>query len=386
MLFRSSEAVKPFEELGSDYITGNAPDRLDNAMGWDTGSLAALEARGAAAFGVRQNPGYTDENGAVVPTTYTGDLEGLAKQFNIDPSKFKDTYKTVETTDPETGAVTKTQVLSKSAQDKLYDAVNEATKDFYFIAGKTGKDAGGIGEKANGVTQTAAFTNPDVANYNHASVLYYRSGDKLIPIPETLKGYNSEMELEKGTWFTDTFGGIASIPFISEAVMLAMNAAAPGSGTAIYPYLKGAQTAALGGGFGDVGKSVGLSYLATQAPKVISPYVSSAVDGNPLLTNLGTGATIGAASSAITGKDVGGGALMGTAGAGLAYGANQLVPQQGLEFANELGIDPKYQSMFANTLARLTPTILTGGKVDPTKVLMSYLMSKGKEKIKEGTT
>ena len=172
--------------------------------------------------------------------------------------------------------------------------------------------------------------------------------------------------------------------------MLAMNAAAPGSGTAIYPYLKGAQTAALGGGFGDVGKSVGLSYLATQAPKVISPYVSSAVDGNPLLTNLGTGATIGAASSAITGKDVGGGALMGTAGAGLAYGANQLVPQQGLEFANELGIDPKYQSMFANTLARLGPTILTGGKVDATKVLMSMAMNKamkeGKEKIKEGTT
>ena len=132
---------------------------------------------------------------------------------------------------------------------------------------------------------------------------------------------------------------------------------------------------------GDVGKSVGLSYLSTQGPKLISPYVSQAVGGNEFLTNIGTGATLGAASSALTGRDIGTGALMGTAGAGLAYGANQLVPQQGLEFANELGIDPKYQSMFANTLARLAPTILTGGKVDPTKVLMSYMMNQA---MKEG--
>ena len=55
--------------------------------------------------------------------------------------------------------------------------------------------------------------------------------------------------------------------------------------------------------------------------------------------------------------------------------------------ANELGIDPKYQKLFANTLARLTPTILTGGKVDPTKVLMSYMMNQamkeGKEELKQ---
>ena len=81
---------------------------------------------------------------------------------------------------------------------------------------------------------------------------------------------------------------------------------------------------------------------------------------------------------------------MGGAGGALSYGANALVPNEGLAMANELGIDPKYQKLFANTLARLTPTILTGGKVDPTKVLMSYLMSgaksAAKEQIKQGTT
>ena len=79
---------------------------------------------------------------------------------------------------------------------------------------------------------------------------------------------------------------------------------------------------------------------------------------------------------------------MGGAGGALSYGANALVPNEGLAMANELGIDPKYQKLFANTLARLTPTILTGGKVDPTKVLMSYLMSSAKgtakEQIKQG--
>ena len=45
--------------------------------------------------------------------------------------------------------------------------------------------------------------------------------------------------------------------------------------------------------------------------------------------------------------------------------------------------------MFANTLARLGPTILTGGKIDPTKVLMSYAMNQamkeGKNTITQGT-
>ena len=356
-ILKYSEAVKPFEELNSDYITGNAPDKLDNAMGWDTGSLAALEARGPAAFGIRKEQTQANPfTGEEAKTTYTGDMNAVAKQFGIDPSKYE-------------------------SQDKLYDAINNATKDFYYIAGKTGKDTGGIGKEVNGVKQTAAFTNPDVANYNHAAVLYKRVGDKLIPIPETLKGYNAEMELKKGSWFSDTFGGLASIPLVAEIAAIAQ--------PELYPAIKAAQAAALGGGLSDMIKAGGTAYLATQGAKLISPTISQAVGGDKLLTQLGTGATLGGGIAALTNRDIGQGALMGAAGAGLAYGTNKLVPEQGIQMANDLGIDPKYQSMFANTLARLGPTILTGGKVDPTKVLMSYMMNQamkeGRNTITQGT-
>ena len=122
-VLKASEVDEVFDKMGTDYIQGNAPDRLDNDMGWDTGSLSAIESRGAAALGVKKEPVMSyDSEGGSIPTgqyTYSGDLTGLATKLGIDPNQFKDSYKTIETTDPETGVVTKSQVISKSAEDKL---------------------------------------------------------------------------------------------------------------------------------------------------------------------------------------------------------------------------------------------------------------------------
>lgn len=343
-ILKASEVDEVFDKMGTDYIQGNAPDKLDNDMGWDTGSLSALESRGAAAFGIKkQEPEVDPFTGEKGKATYTGDMNAVAKTFKLDPANYK-------------------------SQDELYDAINEKAKDFYYIAGKTGSG------KTNDKGETSAFTRDDVSG-NHAAVLYQKVGDKLIPIPETLKYYNGEMELKKGSWFSDTFGGIASIPLIAEIVAIAQ--------PELYPLIKAAQTAALGGGLNDMIKSGGLAYLSTAGAKAVSPFISETLGTSPLATNLATGATIGAAGAGITGQDIGKGALTGLTGAGLAYGTNQLLPEQGIKIASDLGIDPKYQSLFANTLARLGPTILTGGKIDPTKLLMSYAMNKAMKEGKE---
>lgn len=382
-VLKASEVDEVFDKMGTDYIQGNAPDRLDNDIGWDTGSLSAVEARGAAALGVRKQDGGTDpETGQTYPATYTGDMTKLAAQLGIDPTKYKDTYKTVKTIDPETGRETEQQVIDKRAEDQLYDALNEKAKDFYFIAGKTGSG------KTNDRGETSAFTRNDVSG-NHAAVLYKKVGDKLIPIEDTLKYYNGQMELSPGSWFSQTFGGLASIPGIAELSLLI-----PGVGPGTYAAIKAAQTAALGGDLGDVAKAGALSYAGAKYLPTVTSGISEGLSGagvtNELLNKTLTGATVSGGIAGLTGKDIGPAALMGGAGGALSYGASNLVPKEGLDFANQLGIDPKYQSLFANTLARLTPTILTGGKVDPTKVLMAYMMNQAKgaakQQVKEGTT
>lgn len=381
-VLKASEVDEVFDKMGTDYIQGNAPDRLDNDIGWDTGSLSAVEARGAAALGVRKQDGGTDpETGQTYPATYTGDMTKLAAQLGIDPTKYKDTYKTVKTIDPETGRETEQQVIDKRAEDQLYDALNEKAKDFYFIAGKTGSG------KTNDRGETSAFTRNDVSG-NHAAVLYKKVGDKLIPIEDTLKYYNGQMELSPGSWFSQTFGGLASIPGIAELSLLI-----PGVGPGTYAAIKAAQTAALGGDLGDVAKAGALSYAGAKYLPTVTSGISEGLSGagvtNELLNKTLTGATVSGGIAGLTGKDIGPAALMGGAGGALSYGASNLVPKEGLDFANQLGIDPKYQSLFANTLARLTPTILTGGKVDPTKVLMAYMMNQAKGAAKQqvkGTT
>lgn len=306
-IIKKSEIDNVFNKLGSDYIQGNAPDKLDNAMGWDTGSLSALEARGAGALGIRKQSS-TDENGNAT-NTYTGDMNAIAKQLNIDPTKYQDTYKTVDQpvydSDGNQISTQKAQVLDQSGQDKLYNAINDAAKDFYYVAGKTGVGAGGIGEVKNGVKQTAAVTNPAVSGFNHAGVLYKAQGDKLVPIPQTLKGYNAGMELSPGSWLSNTLGDFA-LPLAIGSMFVA-------------PGLAGA----LGGGLGGAA---------------------------------GAGAILGGGMAGVTGGDV----LKGAALGGLGGGLSTQVGNVGSSFSNIGVTDPAIQNILARGAINLGTGLASG--------------------------
>ena len=208
-ILKASEVDQLFNDMGTDYIRGNAAGKADNDIGWDSGSLGGVTARGAGAFGIQKQGPQTDENGNVIGgNTYSGDMNALATKLGIDPNKYQDTYKTVDQpTYDQDGNYTGTQrvqVLDKSGQDALYDAINDKTKDFVFIAGKSGKDAGGIGERG----QTAAFQN---ATGNHAAQVYQKKGDKYVPVGNTTF-FNGDMELHHGG-----LGALA--PILSMAAM-----------------------------------------------------------------------------------------------------------------------------------------------------------------------
>lgn len=366
-ILKASEVDQLFKDMGTDYISGNAADRADNDIGWDTGSLSGVEARGASAFGIqRQEAGAFDSDSGYSPTgkyTYTGDMVGLANNLGIDPSQFKDTYKTVETYDPEINQTVKSQVIDRSAEDQLYDAINEKTKDFLLIAGKTGEG------KTNQYGETSAINRDDVSG-NHASVLYKRVGDKYIPMENTLKYYNGQMELSPGTWFSDTFGGIASIPGIAELSLLTPAAA-------FYPAIKAAQTAALGGDLGDMLKSGAFAYAAQNVlPKVagnLSGGISDLGITNPIVNQAVTQGIVGGGVSALTGGSGTEGFTSGLISGGIGGTLDTLKPEVA-NIARELGVPDKFATVFTNTLASLAPTLITGGKIDPTKVLMSYMM------------
>ena len=59
-ILKASEVDEVFNKMGTDYISGNAADRLDNDIGWDTGSLNGLMTRGAGVYGIQKQGGETD--------------------------------------------------------------------------------------------------------------------------------------------------------------------------------------------------------------------------------------------------------------------------------------------------------------------------------------
>ena len=193
------------------YVTGDAAGRSDNAMGWDTGSVNGVLTSGAGVYGIRRNQETDSESGQ--PTgqvTYSGDMDAAARQLGLNVTGLNDEQK--------------------------YNLINNATKDLYLVSGKTGRDAGGVGEQYEGRTQTAAVPG---ATTNHATVLYRREGDALVPISQTAQYYNGEMELSPGSGLSD---------FISFAAPIALMAF-PGAGTALGTALgaTGATASALGG-------------------------------------------------------------------------------------------------------------------------------------------
>ena len=330
--------------------------------------------RGADVIGVTKEKQYTtDGEGNQIDTgkyTISGDINKAAEQAGIDTTKYQDKYKTVDQpiydSEGNFERTDKIQVVDKTAVEQIYDEINDKYKNLYLIG-------------------TVNPDNPnDKSEKNFIYTPYQKTEDgKLVAIakPTAYTGaINPDVYKKKGIFGGGFLGemaqGIASIPFVAEIAAATIPGAA-----AYYPALKAAQTAAFTTDFGDIAKTGGIAALGQYGAQYASPYISEALGTGPLATNIATGATLGAAGAGIMGEDIGKGALTGATGSLLAYGTNQLLPETGLKMAGDLGIDPKYQSLFANTLSRLAPTILTGGKIDPTKVLMSYAMNQA---LKEG--
>lgn len=219
------------------FVSGDAAGRADNAMGWDTGSVQGTLANGAGVFGVRYNPPNTDSENPS-PASYSGDMDAAARALNLNVTGLSDAQK--------------------------YDAINNAARDLYLVSGKTGYQAGGVGGD-NG--ESPAIPG---ATTNHATVLYRKEGDALVPLADTAQYFNGEMELSPGSGLSD---------FIS--------AAAPIAGIALMATGAGA---ALGGALLSGAGVAGASAATTGAlgGAVIGGGISAATGGNVL-----TGAALG---------------------------------------------------------------------------------------------
>jgi hypothetical protein len=358
-----ASVIKDF--LGDKNSASFIPRREIEAAGsdWIRGASSAIRT-GAAIVGLNRVENVDPETGAV---TYdiAGNIKKAAEKAGIDTSKFKDTYKTVEEIDPETGQMVKTQVIDKSARDQIYDAINQKYDGVYLIAG----------------------INPDNpknhSKDNYTATYYQDVNGKLIAIqePTTFKGYINIPEQKGliGGWGGDMLSDIASIPFVAELTMLAMNAAVPGSGTAAYPYLKGAQTAQLSGDLGKGLETGAKVYAATQIIPQISGEISGGLNTlditNPILNQALTGATVSAGVAGLSGDSMKDAALFGGIGGVMSGGINTAYPEVNAAVKDMFNLTNDQARVLTNTIARLTPTILTGGKIDATKVLMNTLLS-----------
>lgn len=179
------------------YVSGNTADKADNSMGWDTGSVQGALTRGAGVFGLKKN-----EDGSV-----SGDLAAAAKQLNLNTTGMSETQQ--------------------------YDAINNLSKDLYLVSGKTGYNAGGIGNGGEPAAIPGATTN-------HATVLYRKEGDALVPMSETAQYFNGEMELSPGGGLSGFIKAVAPIAGI--ALM------ATGAGSALGASLLGAGASATAAG------------------------------------------------------------------------------------------------------------------------------------------
>jgi hypothetical protein len=353
------------EFLGDRTSARSIPRREIEAAGSNFVRGASSSIRtGAAVVGLNKVENVNPETGE---TTYeiSGNIKKAAEKAGVDPDKFKDIYKTVEVMDPETGQMVKTQVLEQSKNDQIYDAINQKYDNAYLITA----------------------INPDnPKNYskdNYTATLYKKVNGRLVPIqePKTFKGYITLPEQKGliGGTVGDMLSGIASIPGIAELTMLAMNAAVPGSGTAAYPYIKGAQATQLSGDIGKGLESGAMAYAATQVIPQISGEISSGLNTlditNPILNQALAGATVSGGVAGLTGNNVEDAALLSGIGGGISGGINTMYPAVNTAVKDTFNLTNDQAKVLTNTLVKLAPTILTGGEIDPIKVLMNTMIS-----------
>lgn len=370
-------------------------DRKGIEVGGNLQGGSGFVKRGAGVVGLSMAPEVDGDGNPTGRYTVTGNINDAAKKAGIDIADYKPTYKEVPVLDEfgqpltervkENGKfVTKPvteKVVDKTVEQQVFDAVNDIYKDTYVIG-------------------TVNPKNPKEKSENNFIYTAYRKTDdgKLVPVsaPTTYTGaINPDVYKKKGVfgggWLGETVQGIASIPFIAEMTMLAMNAAVPGSGTAAYPFLKAGQTAAYTTDFGDIAKTGGTAYLATQLPNVVAPEIGGALEGieglspqtTKFLTNLGTGATTAGGIAALQGADIKSAIADSALGTTITGGINTLLPEVNNTVKQAFDLTDDQARIFTNTLARLAPTILTGGEIDPTKLVMNALISQSMNQIKE---
>lgn len=118
-----------------------------------------------------------------------------------------------------------------------------------------------------------------------------------------------------------------------------------------------------------------MAYLAQQvAPKVAGQLSGSLGIENQILNQAITQGTVGAGMSALAGGSGTEGFTAGAIGGAIGGGIDMVQPEFKNFVIDELGIPKEYAGVVTNTLTSLMPTILTGGQIDPTKVLMNYML------------
>ncbi len=357
--FLSRVTGDPNLNSASNFAHRNSDNFVEVGGKIDGGS--AFIKRGADLFGLERTAEMTgDGDSGYTPTgryTISGDLNAAAQQAGIDPAKFQDTYKTQTYTD-EYGQSYQTQVLDKTAAEQIYDAINEKTRNVYLIGSQNPNNPN---EKS-----------PD----NFMYTLYQRTDDgKLVPIkePTYYEGVvNPDVFKKKGVFgggfLGDMMQGLAGIPGLPEIIGAIY-------GPYAYAAAKGAQTGAYSNSFTDVGKSAGLAYLSSAVlPQIGGEFSSYLKDLGPVASQAITQGVMSGGMSALAGGSGTEGFTSGAISGGVG-GALNMANSELKSFAvDQLGVDPKFAGVFANTLASLAPTLLTGGKIDPTKVLMNYVM------------
>jgi hypothetical protein len=278
----------------SDFSHGRG--NLTNELGWSSNSFSNKAARGAEAIGVTTIP-QTDEFGN---TTYTYQgLDEAARVLGLDTSKFQDKQVQATTKDQydsegqlvqragepafQTDASgNRTPVMQTISRDQqLYDAINQSAKDIYLYTG----DSLTPGNAKEGGAQS------------FDTVLYKRSGDKLIPITAPVAhGGQQNMDVYRPKDYG--FAYYAQGPAFVAASALSMAMADPSFSLAA---------------------AVGSAMLPAAASAAIGATATGVVGATIL------GSAVGALSSTAAGADPGKGALTGAVTGLVASGMKPLL-------------------------------------------------------------
>lgn len=305
-------------DANNGYVQGDAAGTSDNAMGWDTGSVNGVLTRGAGIYGIRKNPETDSEGQQTGSFTYSGDMDAAARQLGLNVTGLNDEQK--------------------------YNLINNATQNLYLVSGKTGRDAGGVGEEYEGRTQTAAIPN---ATTNHATVLYRKEGDALVPITQTAQYYNGEMELAPGSGLSD---------FISTVGPIATIAAAASGNPWLAASISAGTTAATGGDLKDIGRNALLAYAGAELGNYFQAPGSTDYLGSAALGDASTGA-VGSGSTGF-------GINPNAAGVGINAGTNAALANALYNYApSQAGVSDVFADTVNQPYEASTTPITTGNEI-----------------------